>query len=217
MVAVAGLAVIIPVEAGAQSEQPPSGPAEGVQGQPEVAARRGPADLCQELRAFVQGPEEERAAEDDSPPQAATAVEAPSQDKPAPQPEGGNDASQEASGMSGPIAPSGAGTPGPQVGAKDEPAGQDEAATPASHEAAAPTSAEAKQVPGPSAGTAAPPPTTDPSAAQVEKAQAAAQTGDIGQCRAVTQEMRRAGITMPPPLLALAALDPKFFGTGQQP
>ncbi|WP_222183221.1 hypothetical protein [Geminicoccus harenae] len=217
MVAVAGLSVIIPAAAGAQSEQPSPAPTEAAGGQAETAARRGPADLCQELLAFVQRPEEERSEEDDSPPQAATAVEAPSQEEPAPQPEGGNDASQEASGMSGPIAPSGAGTPGPQVGAEDEPAGQEQAATPAAQKAEAPTSAEAKQVPGPSTGAAAPPPTTDPNPAQVEKAQAAAQTGDIGQCRAVAQEMRRAGITMPAPLLALAALDPKFFGAGQQP
>ncbi|WP_200841088.1 hypothetical protein [Geminicoccus flavidas] len=226
MVAVAGLSVIIPAAAGAQPEQPSPAPAEAAGGQAETAARRGPADLCQELLAFVERPAKERAAEEDSPPQAATAVEAPSQEEPTPQPEGGNDASQEASGMSAPIAPSGAGTPGPQVGAEDEPAappsGQEQAsrqepAAPASPEAGAPKSAEAKQIPGPTAGSAAPPPTIDPDAAQVEKAQAAAQTDDIGQCRAVAQELRRAGVTMPPPLLALAALDPKFFEGGEQP
>jgi hypothetical protein len=234
-VAIAGLSMIVPEIAGAQPEQKaansgpqsPVGRAELTESQPPVASRRGPADLCQELLAFVQRPAEERAAEGDSPPQVATAVEAPSQDEPSPQPEGGNDASQEASGMSGPVAPGGAGTPGPQVGAQDEPAppasgqaaasGQERAAAPASQEAGAPGSAEAKQVAGPTQGSAAPPPTTNPNAAQVEKAQAAARDGDIGQCRTVAQEMRRAGISMPAPLLALAALDLKFFGAGQQP
>lgn len=234
-VAIAGLSVIVPEIAAAQPEQraaasgpqPSPGTAEAAASQPAVASRRGPADLCQELLAFVQRPAEERAAEGDSPPHVATAVEAPSQDQPSPQPEGGNDASQEASGMSGPVAPEGAGTPGPQVGAKDEPAppppgqeaapGQQQAMAPASQQPSAPRSAQAKQVAGPTQGSAAPPPATNPSDAQVEKAQAAAQTGEIGQCRAVAQEMRRAGISMPAPLLALAALDPKFFEARQQP
>jgi len=235
-VAIAGLSAIIPGIAGAQSEQKAAGSSQGqssacqpevTEGQPEAASRRGAANLCQELLAFVQRPAEERAAEGDSPPQVATAVEAPSQDEPSPQPEGGNDASQEAAGMSGPVAPEGGGTPGPQVGAQDEPAspasgqeaasGQEQVAAPASQGTGTPQSAEAKQVAGPTPGSAAPPPATNPDAAQVEKVQAVARDGDIGQCRVVAQEMRRAGISMPPPLLALAALDLKFFRTDQQP
>jgi len=47
--------------------------------------------------------------------------------------------------------------------------------------------------------------------AHIEKAEAAARDHNLQGCRDVAQEMRRAGITMPAPLLALAALDLKFF------
>jgi hypothetical protein len=205
MVGIAGVSMLLPAMAVAQSEQPASG-----------AERRGPADLCQELLAFVRGPAEKRAAEGKSPPGVATAVEAPSQDEQIPVAKGGNDASQESAGMSGPVTPSGSGAPGPQGNAQEAPGSasspQGATATPGS----AP-SADGKKIAGTAPGSVAPAPTKDPDAGQVEKVEAAARSHDIHQCRAAAQEMRRAGVTMPAPLLALAALDPKFFSPQQAP
>jgi hypothetical protein len=44
----------------------------------------------------------------------------------------------------------------------------------------------------------------------------AARDHNVQGCRDAAQEMRKAGIVMPPPLLALAALDLKFFDAGQK-
>jgi hypothetical protein len=38
---------------------------------------------------------------------------------------------------------------------------------------------------------------------------------DLAGCREAAQKLRRAGAKMPEPLLALAALDPKHYGTAQ--
>ncbi|MFJ5487096.1 hypothetical protein ACIKTA_05415, partial [Hansschlegelia beijingensis] len=58
---------------------------------------------------------------------------------------------------------------------------------------------------------ATPAPPTKPSAEAVAQAEAAIATGDPAACRASVQSMRRAGVTMPSTLLALGALDLKFF------
>jgi hypothetical protein len=42
------------------------------------------------------------------------------------------------------------------------------------------------------------------------KAEELAATNDIGACHKVAREMRVAGVPMPPPLVALAALDLKY-------
>jgi len=41
--------------------------------------------------------------------------------------------------------------------------------------------------------------------------QAEALGGDQRACRDAAQQIRRAGVKMPEPLMALAALDPKYF------
>jgi hypothetical protein len=46
----------------------------------------------------------------------------------------------------------------------------------------------------------------------VQEAEALAQANNLQACHDAAQEMRRAGVSMPPPLIALAALDVKFFG-----
>jgi hypothetical protein len=44
-----------------------------------------------------------------------------------------------------------------------------------------------------------------------------AQANDMKGCRDAAQKLRRAGAKMPEPLLALAALDLKFFGDAPRP
>src|SRR5437588_461125 len=69
--------------------------------------------------------------------------------------------------------------------------------------------------PGAAAAPAAPPP-PKPTAAQIEKVETAQRDHNLQGCRDTAREMRKAGIVMPPPLLALAALDLKFFDADQK-
>ncbi|AWN38474.1 hypothetical protein [Methylobacterium radiodurans] len=150
------------------------------------AAPGRPADLCQELLAFVKQPEPAKQAAA-TPPQQATAVSNPSgQTQGTAAPAGGN--VQQQSGLSGPV--------------KGE--------TPTrsgSNPALAQANAAAKNPPA-AAALPAPP---KPQEATIARIEAAAASGDQLSCRAAAREMRVAGVVMPPPLLALSALDPKFF------
>ncbi|MEA2857495.1 MAG: hypothetical protein QOH98_1816, partial [Methylobacteriaceae bacterium] len=147
------------------------------------------------------------------------AVTAPAQKDAAPQPSPGGGAPQQSSSLSGQVTPSGPGASGPQGAAQPggggpPPAAGDAAkppAPPAQQQAAAPAQTAA---PAPAAPTAPPPP--KPTAAQIEKVETAASDHNLQACRDTAQEMRKAGIVMPPPLLALAALDLKFFDTDQK-
>ncbi|MCP1535468.1 hypothetical protein [Methylorubrum extorquens] len=47
--------------------------------------------------------------------------------------------------------------------------------------------------------------------------ESAAQANDLQACRALAQNMRRAGIVMPAPLLALAAMSPKLLEAAPPP
>ncbi|MYZ50517.1 hypothetical protein E4O86_22725 [Rhizobiales bacterium L72] len=62
--------------------------------------------------------------------------------------------------------------------------------------------------PVPAAAPKAPP---KESVVSVADAEALANAGDQLACRAAARKMRLAGVAMPAPLLALAALDPKFY------
>ncbi|KAB1074103.1 hypothetical protein F6X51_09935 [Methylobacterium planeticum] len=153
-----------------------------------------PANLCRELMAFLHPP----AAQADAstpPPQTATAVQAPSQDKPVPKP-GEAGAPQKESGQSGPISNAGPGAAGPQGTTQ-----KDTQAAPKSDKPAAPTAPSAPK----------------PSPEAVARADAAADTNDLRTCRAVAQEMRRAGVAMPPPLIALSAMDPRLLEASLAP
>jgi hypothetical protein len=116
-------------------------------------------------------------------PQPATAaVQAPDKGA-AQQPSSGAGETQQKSGLSGPVAQNGPGASGPQ--------GQAQAQS-----QAAPTGAPAQKGPSPE---------------QVAQVDAAAGANDVQACRAAARAMRKAGVVMPAPLLALSALDPKFF------
>jgi hypothetical protein len=58
---------------------------------------------------------------------------------------------------------------------------------------------------------AAPPSTPKLSVLKLEDAEALAQANDPMACRDASRKLRLAGVAVPAPLLALAALDPKFY------
>ena len=197
--------------------------------QPQSSSASGrtgkPANLCDEMLAFVHPPAPAGAAAPAAgqaqaaaqpPANAATAVTAPAQKEAAPQPSSSGGAPQQSSSLSGQVTPSGPGASGPQGAAQPGQGGpppSDAAkppAPPAQQQAAAPAQPAAPAAP------AAPPP-PKPTAAQIEKVETAARDHNLQGCRDAAQEMRKAGIVMPPPLLALAALDLKFFDTAPKP
>ncbi|MET7246636.1 hypothetical protein ABZT49_25110 [Methylobacterium sp. EM32] len=148
-----------------------------------VQAAGQPANLCQELVAFVHPKAPDAPASAPAQP-APAAVQAP--DKGAAQlPNSGAGETQQKSGLSGPVAQTGPGASGPQGQAQAQ-----------SQAAPAPSGAPAQKGPSPE---------------QVAQVDAAAGANDIQACRAAARAMRKAGVVMPAPLLALSALDPKFF------
>lgn len=158
------------------------------------------ADLCAELSDFVTKQQAQKPADTAPPPQQATAVQAPARDGQRPQP-GGGDAPQQTSGMSGPVTHGGTGAPGPQGQAQESSgSGQHNPQAGGDNRPAAPPAAAA-QAP------QAPPPTPE----ALEAAHTAIDGKDALACRDATQKMRRAGVNLPAPLLALAALDPKIL------
>lgn len=179
------------------------------------APKGTPADLCAESIAFVRKDEQRRAQEATA--KAAqgtgTAVGAPTKEA-APAKAGGSDAPQQTSGLSAPVTHDGAGASGPQGNAQESAPSAantnkaDDGARPQAPAATAqaPKPAPANPAPAAAAAPVAPTPTPE-QAAQVE---AAARSGDWQACRQATQVMRRAGVALPPELMALAALDPKF-------
>jgi hypothetical protein len=153
-------------------------------GQPTPAARQPgkPANLCQELVAYLKRPSPNAGPKSD--PSLTTAVQAPKSNEQPPQPSGTGAPSQ--SGISGPISNHvSQGAPGPQ-GATQK-------------------TAEPK---------GAPPATTKPGQVDLADAERMAAGNDFAACREATQRLRLAGAPLPPDLLALGALDLKFFDAG---
>lgn len=143
----------------------------------------GPANLCQELVAFMEAPSPKPAS------QAKTAAQAE---------KGGS--AQEASGQGGPanMAPEQNAT---AVGVP-----------PARGSSGDNTTAQNAQQ---SSGLSAPVPTEPASTPKtavmtVAEAQKLAGAGDIAACRDAARKLRIAGVAMPPPLLALTALDLRY-------
>ncbi|MDB5593932.1 MAG: hypothetical protein JWM36_893 [Hyphomicrobiales bacterium] len=176
-------------------------------------ARRAPADLCVELVAFLH--------KDQKKPEGAptaggsvggTAVQAPAagSDRPT---AGGSDNPQQTSGLSAPVTHGGTGASGPQgqaqesaPTAKENPKVEGKAEVTAANKPAEP----AKPATPPAAAAQAPV-APEPKPEVVQEAEAAANAGDQLACRGAAQKMRRAGVALPLPLIALAALDPKFL------
>jgi hypothetical protein len=210
--------------------------APGTQPQPASQARTPgkPANLCGELLAFVHPPAppsapapapssgaaaagqtQGQAAAAQPPVNSATAVTAPAQNQGGPQPSSAGGAPQQSSSLSGPVTPSGPGASGPQGAAQPGGGGPPPATTDAA-KPPAPAAPPQQAAAAPAAAPPAAPPPPKPTAAQIEKVEAAARDNNLQGCRDAAKEMRKAGILMPPPLLALAALDPKFFDTDQK-
>jgi len=188
--------VLIPAFALAQgaSVQPPSDSTGGT---------GRPANLCQELVAFVKQPEAATKAAE-TPPQLATAVTAKKSDDTSAKPSAPG-TPQSTSGQSGQITASGPGAAGPQGDAQNKSAPVGSTAT---------ASGPAKDA---SAAAPSAPAAPKPSAENVQQIESAAGTNDIPGCRVVAQTMRRAGVVMPGPLLALAAMSPKLLEAASRP
>ncbi|GJD74867.1 hypothetical protein [Methylobacterium goesingense] len=187
---------------------------------PAPAPSAGPANLCQELVAFVKKPEEKK-QEAATPASQATAVSNPS-GKSEGQPSASGGQPQQSAGLSAPPttqakAP-GSEAPAPAATASDAKTVRDDKSTGGDKTlkdgmaVLAQANAAAKNPPPP----AAPAPSPKPDEALIAKIDAAAAANDQATCRAAARTMRVAGVIMPPPLLALSALDPKFFA-GSQP
>ncbi|KQT45359.1 hypothetical protein ASG52_14410 [Methylobacterium sp. Leaf456] len=191
---------------------------------PPVPEPGKPANLCQELVAFVKQPEPSKQAAA-TPTQQATAVSNPSGKT-----EGGkpSDAAgtEKSAGLSGTVT-DGAKAEGDKGAAAKSPEAQAAEAKAADAKAAeakavegkldaktvnpatdprARANAEAKAPPAP--GTPGPGP--KPDQATLEKIEAAAAANDLPACRSAARAMRVAGVVMPPPLLGLSALDLKY-------
>lgn len=183
---------------------------------PAAAPAAGPANLCQELVAFVKKPEEKK-QEAATPAAQSTAVSNPS-GKSEGQPSASGGQPQQNSGLSGPTtapakAPgSEAPAPAPASPATDGKSASGDNTIKDGMPALARANAAAK-VPPPPAPSA---PSPKPDEALIAKIDAAAAANDQATCRAAARNMRVAGVIMPPPLLALSALNPKFFA-GSQP
>ncbi len=171
-----------------------------------------PANICVELTAWIEqvnkaGVEKTAAntAASQTPvdPKTVTAVEAPkgaaAATAPAAAP-GGQDQPQQSSGLSGPVRNDGPGASGPQGVAQE-------------------SAKSSLANPKPVATVAAPAvPTTEPKAPPaspqaLEKVRQAAGANDLDGCAAVAREMRLAGVALPNPIIALAALKPELRNT----
>ncbi|WP_419953479.1 hypothetical protein [Methylobacterium sp.] len=159
-----------------------------------------PANLCQELAAFVRQPVDAMKAVE-TPPQLATAVTARKSGEPSEKPSAGG-TPQNTSGMSGQITASGPGAAGPQGAAQNM-------AVPAGSTATASGPGKDASVTAPAAPRA--------SAENIRHIEDAAGSNDLGRCRDIAQTMRRSGVAMPAPLLALAAMSPQLLEAAPRP
>lgn len=191
---------------------PPAAPALDPQGDQATAAQQGgPANLCQEILAFIRAPSEEAAA----PGGAAKPAEPPAQQSAsADENEPGQDTATEQGAAND--APAEAED---ETGSAQEITGQEGVATdapqPTDDNAASGSPANAPQ----KESRAAPLPPEDvtstpkESILTVQEAEELASANDIAQCQETAREMRIAGVAMPPPLVALAALDLQYQQT----
>ena len=126
---------------------------------PAPAARQGPANICQDLVAFLQ-----------------------------------------------PKPPVPDGSPGPGRASGQTAAGAGNVAPPAGGQ---PQQASGQSAPIPQAQSAA-----QPGWIKLEEAGAYAEANDLRACQQAIQKMRRAGVALPPGLIALAALNPDLLTSG---
>ena len=197
--------------------------AAGTAAKPDEARGR-PANICHELVAFLQPkPAPQSATPQAAAPQAAT-PQAVGQPQPAqaagqpaqpPQASAQSGSAQQASGQGGvgPEAPK-PNAPAQQASGPNAPqtSGQSAPVPPQGSGQNAPQTS-GQSAPIPQGSTQSTPAQT---AVTFEQAQALAEANDIKACRDATQKMRRAGVALPPALIALAALDPQRLEAAPQ-
>ncbi|MER2267248.1 hypothetical protein [Methylobacterium oxalidis] len=209
---VLAMSFLFPAAALAQAGPPDA----SQQGPPSPGRSAGkPANLCQELLAFVHQPDPAQKA-DAQPAQLATAVQAPKTGSEESKPSGTAGAPQQTSGQSGQIPNSGPGAAGPQGQSQNAAAPSGATANVAPNPQSAPQ-AQGQPAPQPAPAQPAAPKAPKPTAEAIQKVEQAAAGNDLQSCRAVGQQMRRAGVAVPAPLLALMALKSELLETAQQP
>lgn len=186
----------------------------------DPAGAGGPANLCQELLAFMEAP----------PPEVAEAPPAPTQAAEEDPAEGGDavESDETAAAEGEESAPASGQTVEAQTSAESSSSqdlsGQSGPATESPDEEPAPAPAEegtAQNAPQ-RANLSAPvsnDPTSTPkdSVLSVDEARQLADAGDIAACQAAARELRIAGVAVPPPFLALMALDLEYHPTANEP
>lgn len=211
----------------AQTTTPPqpAGPAVETQGGQAAAPQQdGPANLCQELLAFMKAPPEAPAPAAAAKPATAPAQQGASaqqtgsaQQQPAPSQQSASN-QQGSSALAGTTAAGEGASAKPEGGSGSAQAvtGQKGVATdapdPGKDKAASGSVANAPQKDTRAAPTPPADVTSTPkeSVLSVEAAEQLAGANDLAQCQKTAREMRVAGVAMPPPLIALAALDLQY-------
>jgi hypothetical protein len=204
-IVLAGVLVLSTSTCFAQATQP-SQPAPSGTSQP-AASQPGAANLCQELLGFMKAPPPEATAASAAAKPAAEKQAAPAKSEPA---------QQDASKLAGTSATDKKASPNGDAGSAQAATGQDGVATdapkPGKDKADSGTVANAPQ----KESRAAPVPPADvtstprESVLTMEAAQKLADANDTAQCQKAARQMRVAGVAMPPPLIALAALDLQY-------
>lgn len=210
----AGMFVLSASASWAQTTTSPQPAAPAAEAQTDQAAPQqgGPANLCQELVAFMKAPPPEPAA----PAGAAKPAEPPAQQSAS----GGQAAPGKESAATQGTTGADQAKADEETGSAQEITGQDGVATdapkPGKDNAAASGSAsnapqkESRAAPVPPADVTS---TPKEEVLTVEAAEQLASANDIEQCHKTAREMRVAGVALPPPLMALAALDLQYQQT----
>lgn len=185
--------------------QPASPEAASPAFQKPLAQQGGPADLCQEILVFMKTPPEAAVAPGAAKPATTGAQQAASSQSASSQ--------QGSSALTGTTATDKAVSDDSGSNSAQAVTGQKGVATdapePGKDNADSGSVANAPQKDSRSAPTPPADVTSTPreSVLTMETAQQLADAGDVAQCQKVARKMRVAGVAMPPPLVALAALD----------
>jgi hypothetical protein len=178
----------------------------------DQAGAGGPANLCQELLAFMEAPPEETAPA--APAQAADAEEEPGEEGASPEETaaaGGED-SEPASGEAVPPQSSEESSSSQEITGQSGPATEspdpnEEPVEPSTAEDAPQKNTMSAPVPADQTST------PKDSVFSLDEAQELADANDIAACQSAARELRLAGVAVPPPLLALTALDLQYHQT----
>lgn len=186
--------------------------------QPDEATggnRAGPANLCQEILAFMKAPTTPPDASAAAKP-AAGAGASPQQAAPAASGAAASNGSSALAGTSG-SAEGASAAADSSTNSSQEITGQEGVATdaPDSSGGNAAASGSVENAPQKDSRSAPTPPadvtsTPKETVLTVEAAEQLAAANDMAQCQKTAREMRVAGVEMPPPLVALAALDLQY-------